>query len=88
MSLPPNPQAAQKYLQTKVLTATPEQLQMMLFDGALRFCEQARAAMSRRSWEESYTLIGKVQKILLEMTSSLNHKMAPELCKKLAARGK
>ena len=85
MSLPPNPQAAQKYLQTKVLTATPEQLQMMLFDGALRFCEQARAALQRKSYEESYALIGKVQKILLEMTTALKHNVAPELCKKLAA---
>ena len=32
-----NPQAAQQYLRTKVLTATPEQLQLMLYDGALRF---------------------------------------------------
>jgi flagellar secretion chaperone FliS len=85
MSLPPNPQAAQKYLQTKVLTATPEQLQMMLFDGALRFCEQARVAMQRQRYEESYSLIGKVQKIVLEMTTSLKHNVSPDLCKKLAA---
>lgn len=85
MSLPPNPQAAQKYLQTKVLTATPEQLQMMLFDGALRFCEQAKLALQRKNYEESFTLIGKVQKIVLEMTTSLKHNVAPEMCKKLAA---
>ncbi|MDB5290844.1 MAG: Flagellar protein FliS, partial [Phycisphaerales bacterium] len=35
-----NPQAAQNYLRTRVLTATPEQLQMMLYDGAIRFAEQ------------------------------------------------
>ena len=32
-------QAAQNYLKTKVFTATPEQLQLMLYDGALRFGE-------------------------------------------------
>jgi len=37
-----NPQAAQNYLKTKVFTATPEQLQLMLYDGAIRFGEQAR----------------------------------------------
>ena len=31
-----DPKAAQNYLRTKVLTATAEQLQMMLFDGAIR----------------------------------------------------
>ena len=39
------PQPANQYLRTKVLTATPEQLQMMLFDGALRLAEQARLAL-------------------------------------------
>ena len=34
-----NPQGAQNYLRTQVLTATPEQLQMMLYDGAIRFAE-------------------------------------------------
>ena len=60
----PNPQAAQTYLRTKVMTATPEQLQMMLYDGALRFGEQARVALQAKDYEKSYTAISKVQKIL------------------------
>lgn len=78
-------QAANQYLRTKVLTATPEQLQMMLFDGALRFCEQARAALTEKNFEESYNLISRVQKILLELSCSLKHDVLPDLCGKLAA---
>ena len=81
----PNPNAAQSYLRTKVMTATPEQLQMMLYDGALRFGEQARVALKERNFEKSYTMISKIQKILTEMTGSLKHDVHPELCGKLAA---
>lgn len=81
----PNPQAAQQYLRTKVLTATPEQLQLMLYDGALRFGEQARVALQNQKWEDSYNLISRVQKILTELTCSLKHDVAPDLCKRLAS---
>ena len=80
-----NPQAAQNYLRTKVLTATPEQLQMMLYDGAMRFGEQARVALQKKNFEQSYTLISSVQKILDGADCTLKHDVCPELCGKLAA---
>ena len=80
-----NNQAANHYLRTRVLTATPEQLQMMLYDGAVAFCEQARAALLERNFEQSYNLICRVQKIVLELTCTLKHDVAPEICSKLAA---
>jgi flagellar secretion chaperone FliS len=80
-----NPQAAQNYLRTKVLTATPEQLQLMLFDGAIRFGEQARLALGQKNYEQSYGLIARMQRIITEMNASLKHDISPELCGKLAA---
>jgi flagellar protein FliS len=80
-----NPQAAQNYLRTRVLTATPEQLQMMLFDGAIRFAEQARIAMEKKDWEGTYNNVSRSQKIITELTCGLRPKVAPELCGKLAA---
>ena len=81
----PNPQAAQNYLRMRVMTATPEQLQMMLYDGAIRFAEQGRMALQEKNYEKSYTMISRVQKILTEMSASLKHDIFPELCGKLAA---
>lgn len=81
----PNPQAAAQYLRTKVMTATPEQLQMMLYDGALRFGEQAKIALRDKKFEDSFNLITKVQKIITELTCGLKHDLYPELCGKLAA---
>ncbi|MDB5320523.1 MAG: fliS [Phycisphaerales bacterium] len=80
-----NPQGAQNYLRTKVLTATPEQLQLMLYDGALRFGEQARVALEQKNFEQSYSMISRVQKIITEMQSSLKPAVAPDLCKKMSA---
>jgi flagellar secretion chaperone FliS len=79
------PQAAQNYLRSTILTATPEQLQLMLYDGAIRFGEQARAALDKKDYSESYELITRVQKILTELTCSLRHEVFPELCEKLSA---
>lgn len=80
-----NQQAAQNYLRTKVLTATPEQLQLMLYDGAIRFCDQARLGLVNKNYEQSYNGLSRAQKIIGELTASLKHELAPELCGKLAA---
>src|SRR5438128_10905111 len=78
-------QVAQNYLRTKVLTATPEQLQLMLYDGAIRFAEQAKAALQKKEFEQSYNAISRAQKIITELSCSLKHDLAPELCGKLSS---
>ena len=80
-----NPQAAQSYLRTKVLTATPEQLQLMLFDGAIRFSEQAKLALEKKNFDQSYNLLMRAQKIVQELQGALKPEVAPELCNNLAA---
>src|SRR5579862_8002776 len=80
-----NPQAAQNYLRTRVLTATPEQLQMMLFDGAIRFADAARTAILKKDWEQTYMNCSRAQKIVTELNSSLKHDVDPALCGKLAS---
>lgn len=80
-----NPQAAANYLRTKVMTATPEQLQLMLYDGAIRFAEQGKAALAEKSYEASYNALSRAQKIITELQCGLKHDVAPELCGKLSA---
>ena len=80
-----NPQAAQNYLRTRVLTATPEQLQLMLYDGAIRFTEQARVALQKNDFEGTYNNVSRAQKIITELNCGLRHKVAPDLCAKLAS---
>jgi flagellar secretion chaperone FliS len=80
-----NLQPAANYLKTKVFTATPEQLQLMLYDGAIRFAEQAKAALGEKDYETSYNSLSRAQKILTELQCGLRHDVAPELCGKLAS---
>lgn len=83
MSKPaPNP-----YLRTKIMTASPEELRLMLYDGCLKFCRQAKAELKKDKpdFEVVYENFMRGQKIVLELSTSLNHDVAPELCEKLSA---
>lgn len=77
-----NPNA---YLKTKVLTASPEELQLMLFDGAIRFCEQARPALQQKKIEDSYNSITRAQKIVMEMVNALRDEADPDTCANMRA---
>ncbi|HET6251810.1 MAG TPA: flagellar export chaperone FliS [Tepidisphaeraceae bacterium] len=81
-----NPQAAQQnYLRTRVLTATPEQLQMMLYDGAIRFADGARTALLKKDWEGVYKNCSRAQKIVTELSAALKRDVAPDLCHNLGS---
>lgn len=73
------------YLKTKIMTASPEELRLMLYDGALKFCRQAKTALDKKDFEESYNNLMRAQKIVLELSTSLNHDADPQLCQRLSA---
>ncbi len=77
--------AANSYLRAKVLTASPQQLQLMLYDGAIRFAEQAKVAMEQKDRDGSYNALIRAQKIILELQCTLKHDVSPEVCGKLAS---
>ena len=62
---------AKQYLKTQVQTASPEQLIVMLYDGAIRFCEQAKMNIDSNNREQSCTLIIKAQRIISELLCGL-----------------
>ena len=78
------PREINPYLKTKVLTASPQELRMMLYDGAIKFCRQAQAAREADDREGVFNGLMKAQKIVLELSTSLNHDIDPDLCSKLA----
>ena len=75
---------AKSYLHTKILTASPEDLRLMLYEGAIKFCRQAKDAIANKDIEGSFNALMRTQKIVLELSTSLNHEIAPDLCKKLS----
>jgi flagellar protein FliS len=77
--------AENPYLRDAVMTATPEQLQLMLYDGAIRMALQARDAIERRDFETSFNKLSRAQSIVLEMQNGLNYEINRPLCERVAA---
>ncbi len=73
------------YLRNAVMTARPEQLQLMLYDGAIRFASQAREAIEKKEIENSFNLLTRAQNIVREMENGLRHEVSPELCGQMAS---
>jgi len=64
--------AAQVYQNNQVTTATPAELTLMLYNGAIRFLKQAKAAISEQNVEQAHRCCLRVQDILYELMSTLN----------------
>ena len=75
--------SSNEYLKTKVMTASAEELQLILYDGLLRFCEKARTAIQDKRIEESYTMLSKAQRIVMELMCSMKIEIAPDVCENL-----
>ncbi len=64
--------AAQAYFQTEVSTTDQGQLLLLLYDGALKFLQQAREKMLEKDYAAKGILISKVIDIVNELSSTLN----------------
>jgi len=72
------------YLATKVMSATPEELRLMLLDGALRFARIGREGIAQKDYEKSFENIIKAKDIVLELINILRPDIDPDLCSKLS----
>ncbi|WP_019123270.1 flagellar export chaperone FliS [Brevibacillus massiliensis] len=63
---------AQVYQNNQVTTATPGELTLMLYNGAIRFIKQTRQAILDKKLEKAHECNIRVQDILHELMSSLN----------------
>lgn len=74
----PNP-----YLATKISTASPEQILLMLYDGAIRFNQNARDLLAGGRSLQALEPMGRTLAIVQELQASLSPKKAPDLCANL-----
>lgn len=73
------------YFRTKVLTASPEQLRLMLLEGCLHFLDEGIEGLRVQNFERVYEGFTQAKAILMELMDGLRPQHAPELCKNLAA---
>ncbi len=67
------------------MTAAPEQLQLMLYDGAIRFTLRGKDALERNDAEGAYNGFERAQRIVLELNCGLRREVNPELVDQMTA---
>lgn len=70
----PLPNAYAQYNNSKILTATPAELTLMLYEGAIKFCNIAVAAIQQKDIEKAHKNIQKTQKIIEHFRLTLDMK--------------
>ncbi len=70
----PLPQAYAQYKNSKVLTASPAELTLMLYDGAIKFCNIAKDAIDNKDIQKAHENIIKAQKIIDYLRQTLDMK--------------
>ncbi len=63
-----------QYQTNSVMTASPAELTFMLYNGAIKFCNQAIESIEKKQMEESHNYIVKAQNIIEELRLTLNTK--------------
>ena len=73
------------YLANQVNTASPEQLMLMLYDGAVRFASMAIKAIEENTPDKRSYYINKTYAILAEFAATLDRSQDAELAENLDA---
>lgn len=63
-----------EYNRNKVLTASPAELTLILYEGAIKFCNIAIIGLEQNDMEKTHNNIVKVENIIEEFQATLNHK--------------
>lgn len=74
------PNAYTQYNNSKVLTASPAELTLMLYDGAIKFCNIAILAVEQKEIEKAHINIVKAEKIIdhFRMTLDMKYPVAED----------
>lgn len=64
--------AAEAYRRQQIMTATPEALTLMLYNGCLKFIGEGIDAVSEKKYEAGNTALQKAQRIISEFRLTLN----------------
>lgn len=62
------------YAREKIMNASPAQLTLMLYDGAIKFCNIAVVAIEKNDIEKAHVNIVKAENIIAEFRATLNFK--------------
>ena len=61
------------YANSKIMTASPAELTLMLYEGAIKFCNRSIMAVEKNEVENAHKNIMKVERIIEEFQATLDH---------------
>ena len=64
----------EEYQRNKILTASPAEITLMLYEGAIKFCNIAIMGIEQSDMEKAHTNIMKTQRIIEEFRNTLDRK--------------
>lgn len=76
-------QYLKQYQQSQIQTASPEQILIMLYDGAIQFLNKALAAMRENDIQESHNNNVAAQNIIAEFMNTLDMDIGGDVAKNL-----
>lgn len=62
------------YANNKIMTASPAELTLMLYEGAIKFCNLAMEAIDAKDIQKAHENIMKVEHIVEEFQATLDHR--------------
>ncbi len=74
---------AKNYKTMSIQSATPQQLLIMLYEGAIQNIKKAISAIEAKNVAEKGKYIGKAHDIISELNVSLNHEVGGEVTREL-----
>lgn len=74
---------AEAYKRQQIMTATPEALTLMLYNGCLKFMQEGLDALAKKDYEQTNTSLQKAEAIIsefritLDMQYEISHQLLP-----------
>ena len=79
------PSTPDSYLETEILTAPPQKLQLMMIDAAIRFGQRTLEHWKADQEEQACESLIRSQQIVTELINGLNREESPQLVGRIAS---
>jgi flagellar protein FliS len=79
------PPQVNAYLRTRVMSAKPEELRLLLIEGAIKFAQQGKAGIENKQFEQAFAGLSQSREIVVELMTSIRSEPNPELADKVRA---
>lgn len=67
-------QAYEQYNRNKIMTASPAELTLLLYEGAIKFCNIALVGIEQGDIMKAHNNIKRAENIIIEFQATLDHK--------------